>query len=489
MHLLSIKRKACPMITHDEVKVLDANAAARGVPTSTLMENAGRGVADILNKEFDLKGKTVLVLCGTGNNGGDGLVAARLLRKICKVKVFLVGEPKTQLSKANLSKVKALVLQSDADAIKPQIKSADFIIDALLGVGPEGDLREPYPALIKAINTSKAKVLSIDVPTGIGTKTVVKPDITVTFHDLKEGMTKENSGKIQVVDIGIPPEATTYTGPGEPLLIPRPGPDTHKGMRGNLLIVGGGPYYGAPALSALAAQRTGIDLVFLTIPETIVERVASHSLNFIIRSLGGGHITEDHIETISEYFKRATAMVLGPGIGEESNDAVLELVRSCPLPMVIDADAIKAVYGLEKELRGASIVFTPHAGEFKHLTGERPKVDLEERAEQVRYWANEYRSTILLKGHIDFISDGNRIKRNATGNEAMAVGGTGDVLTGITGTLLAKGMTPFDAARVAAYINGKAGDIARSRLGHSLTATDVVDCISEVLSLHVPWWR
>ena len=479
------------MITHDEVKVLDANAAARGVPTSTLMENAGKGVAEAMMKEFDLKGKTVLILCGTGNNGGDGLVAARLLRKVCKVKVFLVGDPKTQISKSNLSKVKALVFPKDVDidGIKPQIKTADLIIDALLGVGPEGDLRAPYPTLISAVNSSKAKVLSIDLPTGIGTKTVIRPDLTVTFHDRKEGMTKENSGKILVVDIGIPPEAMTYTGPGEPLLIPKPGPDTHKGMRGNLLIVGGGPYYGAPALAALAAQRCGIDLVFLPIPETIVERVAAHSLNFIIRPLGGGHITEDHVETISEYFKRATAMVLGPGIGEESNEAVLELVRSCPLPMVIDADAIKAMSGLEKELHGASIVFTPHGGEFKHLTGERPKADLEERAVQVRSWADKYNSTILLKGHIDIISDGTRIKRNATGNEAMAVGGTGDVLSGITGTLLAKGMSPFDAARVAAYINGKAGDIARSRLGHSLTATDVIDCIPEVLSLHVPWWR
>jgi len=126
------------MITHDEVKVLDANAAARGVPTSTLMENAGKGVAEAMMKEFDLKGKTVLILCGTGNNGGDGLVAARLLRKVCKVKVFLVGDPKTQISKSNLSKVKALVFPKDVDidGIKPQIKTADLIIDALLGVGP-----------------------------------------------------------------------------------------------------------------------------------------------------------------------------------------------------------------------------------------------------------------------------------------------------------------------------------------------------------------
>ena len=478
------------MITHDEVKVLDANAAARGVPTSTLMENAGKGVAEAVMDGYDLKSKTVLVLCGTGNNGGDGLVAARYLKKVCKVKIFLMDEPKTQLSKANLTKVRGLVLPTaSVDALRPHIRSADIIVDALLGVGLEGDLRAPYPAIISMINSSKAKVVSVDVPTGIGTKTTVRPDITVTFHDRKEGMTKENSGRVLVLDIGIPPEAMTYTGPGEPLLIPRPGPDTHKGMRGNLLIVGGGPYYGAPALAGLAAQRCGIDLAYLTIPETIVERIAAHSLNFIIRPLEGGHITEDHVATISEYFKRATAMVLGPGIGEESNEAVLELIRSCPLPMVVDADAITAVAGHEKDLRGAHIIFTPHAGEFLHLTGERPKAALEDRAEQVRIWAKRFNSTILLKGHIDIISDGTNVKRNATGNEAMAVGGTGDVLSGITGTLLAKGMASFDAARVAAYINGKAGDVARARLGHSLTASDVVESIPEVLSKEVPWWR
>lgn len=479
------------MMSQDEVRVLDANAEALGVPNMTLMENAGRGVAEAILKNIEVKGKTVLILCGPGNNGGDGLVAARYLRKVCKVKIYLVKEPKTDLSKKNLRKVRALVLGKNqkVEKIRPLIKGSEVIVDSLLGVGLKGELRSPYTKLVNMVNKAKNWIVSVDVPTGFGMRRSVKPDITVTFHDKKEGMTKDDCGKIIVVDIGIPAEAEANTGPGEPLLIPRPDEDIHKGQRGNLLVVGGGPYYGAPALAALAAQRCGIDLVHLLVPENVVNKIASHSLDFLITPLEGSIIDELHMPSIIRHFRRYDAMVLGPGIGTNSDEAVLELIKECPLPMVIDADALKALDGHEKELKGKRIVMSPHSAEFRHLTTERPRADIGDRADQVKFWARRFHNTILLKGRIDLISDGKRIKRNLTGNEAMSTGGTGDVLSGIVGALLAKGLSPFDAARVGAYLSGKAGDMSRSELGHSMTASDVVGSIPKVLNILVPWWK
>lgn len=479
------------MITQEEVHVLDANAEANGVPTSTLMENAGKGVAEAIRKNIELKGKSVLILCGSGNNGGDGFVAARYLRKHCKVKIFLVKDPRTELSRSNLRRVRSLLLGKPmtVDKLRPLLKTSDIIIDSLLGVGVKGELYSPYTTLVNKINKTKAWVVSVDIPTGFGTRRSVVPDITVTFHDRKEGMTKENCGKIVVVDIGIPPEAEMFTGPGEPLLIPRPDSDIHKGQRGNLLVVGGGPYYGAPALSGMAAQLCGIDLVHMFVPERIATAVASHTMNFILTPLEGDRITEEHVDTISKKFRRYHAMVLGPGIGKNSDEAVLGLIKECPMPIIVDADALKALDGHENYLKGKEVVLTPHSGEFRHLTTERPRADIEDRVEQVKYMARQYYSTILLKGHIDVISDGKRTKRNRTGNEAMSTGGTGDVLAGIVGAMLAKGLSTFDAARVAAYVNGRAGDIARSTLGHSLTATDVLNSIPTVFGQLIPWWK
>jgi NAD(P)H-hydrate epimerase len=478
------------MITQDEVKVLDANSQALGVPNHTLMENAGRGVAEAMKRNFELKGKTILILIGSGNNGGDGLVAARYLRKVCKVKIYLVKDPKTDLSKKNLKKVRSLIMTKlrDANKLKPHIRSADVVVDALLGVGITGEVRPPYRKIITMVNKTKAWVVSIDIPSGFGSRKAVLPDLTVTFHDRKEGMNKENCGKIVVTDIGIPPEAQTYTGPGEPLLIPRPDSSTHKGQRGVVLVIGGGPYYGAPALAAQAAQRCGIDLAYLAVPESVADRVAAHSMNFILRPLEGDHVTVDHLQEIQRDFRRSNAIILGPGIGKSSDDAVLEVIKESPIPVIVDADALKALDGHEKELRGKTLVLTPHGGEFRHLTTERPRADVENRSDQVKYWARRYRSTILLKGPVDIISDGNNVKRNLTGNEAMSTGGTGDVLAGLVGAFLAKGMRPFDAARVGAYVNGKAGDLARAKLGHSMTATDVLEAVPEVMLTHVPWW-
>ncbi len=467
------------MLPYTEFRILDINAESLGVPTSLLMENAGRAVATTVSDRFG-KGKRIIVLCGTGNNGGDGFVAARHLREDNEVSVLLArpeAEIKTQIAKHAFMAVRDLVVEGASS----NLSDFDVIVDALLGTGVKGHPAEPYSSLIERINRSARPVVAVDVPSGLGTDNMVRPMITVTFHDVKEGMTKENSGEIVIVDIGIPPDAVKYVGPGEFLHYPIPSQDSHKGMNGRVLVVGGGPYTGAPALAGLGAYRIKVDLVRIATPARSYLPVAGYSPNFIVHELSGDILTEKDVPIVLELIDKAEAVLIGPGLGsaEETLRAIRAIVGACDRPMVIDADAITAVAKDRSVLVGRKGVITPHAGEFMSLSGEKLPEDYEQRRKPAMELAKALGFTILLKGRIDVIADGSRCKLNRTGNAGMSVGGTGDVLAGEVAGLLSRGVAPFDAARIAAYVNGAAGDLAYQTLGFSLLATDVID--------HVPF--
>jgi NAD(P)H-hydrate epimerase len=312
---------------------------------------------------------------------------------------------------------------------------------------------------------------------------MVRPTLTVTFHDVKEGMTKENSGEIVIADIGIPPDAAKYVGPGEFVHYPIPSPDSHKGMNGRVLIVGGGPYTGAPALAGLGAYRIKVDLVSIATPSRSYLPIAGYSPNFIVHELSGNFLTDQDVPKVIELIKNAEAVLIGPGLGnaEETLRAIRTIVKGCDKPLVIDADAITAVSKDRTVLDGKSGVITPHAGEFVELSGGTLPADYEQRMRPAMELAEAIDFTILLKGRIDVIADSRRCKLNRTGNAGMSVGGTGDVLAGQVVGLLSRGIDPFNAARIAAYVNGAAGDLAYLTLGFSLLATDVIDRIPFVL--------
>jgi NAD(P)H-hydrate epimerase len=466
------------MISFKEVRVLDINAQYLGVPTKKLMENAGKHVASVVKKNFDLKGKKIGVFCGTGNNGGDGFVAARYLSKSCEVKVITLkpsNQIKTKLAQENFAKLKGAVEVVSWN--KGISDDCDMIIDAIFGIGIKGEIKEPYKSAIKEINASGKPIISVDVPSGLGADTSVKPMITVTFHDIKEGMNENTSGKIVKVDIGIPKDAERFVGPGEFVYYPKPLEDSHKGENGRLLIVGGGPYTGAPALAGMAAYRMGVDLVRIAVPEAIHSIIAAYSPNFIVHPLGGNRLTEQHVSTIMELLDEVDALLIGPGLGNDNATkiAVQTIIKKCKKPIVIDADGISAVADDLSVLEGHAGVITPHANEFKRLSGKAADKDT------IKDLAGRTGFTILLKGKEDVISDGKRTKKNRTGNEGMTVGGTGDVLSGIVSALLAKGISSFNAARIAAFTNGTAGDLAFKEKGYSMLATDVIEKIPMVL--------
>ncbi len=487
-------------ITFAEVKVLDANSEYRGVPTKHLMEEAGKGTAEHI-LETGGAGKRVLIICGSGNNGGDGFVAARYLAEDTEVEVVLLrsrDHTRSEISRANLRQAEEIgvLIGRVGDDLAAKVAASDLLVDAMLGVGVAGAPRGVYADAVKILNGSGKRVVSVDIPTGWGTEMAIRPESTVTFHAPKVGMGEE-CGQIVVKPIGIPEEAERFAGPGELTLVPPVPGDAHKGARGNVLVIGGGPFTGAPTLAAVAAHRCGIDLVYVAVPGAVAPVVSGYSMDLIVHPVGGSmadKLAPTHLEAVMAWEDRADAVVLGPGMGEDPGSlelaaSVYKRLAAAGKPVVVDADALKAFRTMGEVPPHAGAVLTPHAGEFAILAGEPLPSDLDARVLAVRTLAAKMGCTVLSKGPVDVVSDGKRVKLNDSGNAAMATGGTGDVLSGAVGAMLAKGMDPFDAARAAAFLVGAAGDEGLEELGHSMMASDMLWNLPGVLSEHVPWWN
>lgn len=463
----------------EDVYVWDINAKWLGISPFQLMENAGAGVARAIEERFG-KGLKIAVFSGTGNNGGDGFVAARHLSFENDVTLFLVGdEVKIRSEEAkhnweilkNLDFVKIKVLKDSSQIKSLSLGEFDVIVDALLGAGTKGDPREPIRSAVEKINeyAGKAKIVSVDLPSGYPSRICVRCDFAVTFQWDKE----EYEGFERVIaKIGYPKELYHLVGPGDAkFALKKKG--EYKGQNGKLLIVGGSEdYFGAPYLSAKAASYL-VDLVYLVMPEYSARRITDPDI--ILRPVEGKNFSKEHLEDVLKLMEKVDAVILGPGIGqkEETKEFVREFVNRCEKPMVIDADGLKAIAGDLSVLKGKTFVLTPHAGEFKILFGEKPDGSLEEKAKVVMKKAREISGTILLKGVYDIISNGKVWKYNKTGNRGMTTGGTGDVLAGIVGALLALGNEPLRAAGVGAFLNGLSGDMVKDEMGESFTALEM----------------
>lgn len=495
------------MLTFKEAKALDINAMHLGVSQEQMMERAGEAVASEVLKRLKGGRKKVCIVCGTGNNGGDGFVAARRLAKDAAVTVVLAskelkiagegegpagvefmrlrGDIRDPVARLNFERLKGkVIVQTWKEA---DLASSDIIVDAILGVGAVGEVREPYRGCIEDINAHRKPVVSVDVPSGLGSSTVIKADATVTFHDKKAGMTKGNSGEIVVADVGIPNEAS-HVGPGDfKVYFPKPRKGSHKGENGHVLVVGGGPYTGAPALAALGALKIGADLSFVATPESAAQTVASYSMNLIVAPLEGERLHPSNVERCLELAEDADAVLIGPGLGrsEETLEAARQFIAECISKLVVDADAIEAIGRQHGLLAGKCGVVTPHAGEFHALTGEKIADSPAARERQACALSKSTGFTVLLKGPIDVISDGARTRENYTGNEAMTVGGTGDVLAGLCAGLMAKGASPYEAAMLAAFVNGAAGDLAFVEKSYGLLATDVLEKVPSVIAKYL----
>ena len=483
-------------ITSAEMSAIDMNCAYHGLSTFKLMENAGAGIAKAIKNRFD--GGNILIFAGRGNNGGDAFVSARHLKDF-DIKVVLIGSSKdirTEESRQNFQIIKKsnFVIREIRDSSELEDVSTnetDIIIDAIFGTGVSGKIREPESAAIDLINRSEAFVLSVDVPSGLDPDTVsaskriyVHSDLTLTFHRMKRGLesseASDYTGKVEVVDIGIPKGMEMLAGPGDVKLVLRRIDDSHKGDNGKVLVIGGGPYAGAPALSALAALRTGVDWVTVMTPKSAYRAVQSFSPDLIVRPLSSDILTKADLSAIREEITKHDVVVIGMGLGseEETVKTAKSIIKECE-KIVIDADGL---YAVKLPMNGTKAIITPHAGEFSKICELKVPGEIEERVKFAEEFSDGNNLTLTLKGKLDVISDGKRSKINITGNSGMTVGGTGDVLSGITGAMYAMTDDPLQAASAAAFISGKAGDIAFEDKGYSLIATDVISRISQAIS-------
>ncbi|GAA0534602.1 NAD(P)H-hydrate dehydratase [Halorubrum ejinorense] len=482
------------MITTDRMAAVDANAAALGVPRKQLMESSGNAVASEVRAVAD-PGAAVALVCGRGNNGGDALVAARFLSAY-DVTVHLLGRPetiRTDIARENWDALASAEIPTEAvtdasefDVTDPGGRDPEVVVDAMLGSGVSGGLREPERTAATAINATDATVIAVDVPSGIdadtgdptgeGDSVAVDADRVVTFHDEKPGLAALDAA-VTVADIGIPAAAERFTGPGDLLGLDRD-PDSHKGDNGEVLVVGGGPYTGAPTLSALAALRAGADLVRVACPESVASAVQGFSPNVIVRALPGDRLGPSHVDRVASLAADNDVTVVGPGLGTDdgTREFVHEFLTEYAGRAVVDADALRVVPEVDTD---AGLICTPHQGELVGMGGETAS-DPDERAELVRAFATEIGGTLLVKGAVDVVSDGAAVRLNRTGNPGMTVGGTGDVLAGTVGALAAV-TDSFGAAAAAAYAVGRAGDAAADANGAGLVATDLPDRLPEAM--------
>ncbi len=492
-----------PIATAELIRELDRRTIEEiGIPGVVLMENAGRGAVKILRERFDaLESAPVAVVCGGGNNGGDGFVMARtLVQGGIEAKVYLLssadrvrGDARVYLDVLTRLEIPVVDLGAEGEIpgrVVEEWKGASCIVDAIFGTGLSRPVEGRYRRAIEAIEASGRPVLAVDLPSGICSDTgrvlgaAVHARCTATFGLPKMGLLihpgAAHAGIVECVDIGIPRRLVDALRGGDEILEPAPllgifqrEPDTHKGRCGHLLVVAGSRgKTGAAALCCEAALRCGAGLVTLAIPASlngVMEEKLTEAMTLPMPETDAGTFSEAALEEILEFASSVQGMVVGPGLGlnEETERLVRVLRLHARVPVVWDADALTLLAGKEEAGGGArGEVFTPHPGEMGRLLERTSAWVQENRLAAVRELASRWGAVAILKGARTLVAapDG-RLRVNLTGNPGMATGGMGDVLCGMVGGLLVQGMEAYEAASLAVWLHGAAGDRLAGRVG------------------------
>lgn len=506
--------------TPQEMAALEREAHDRhGISVATLMERAGARTADVARRLLrDRGGRRVIVLAGKGNNGGDGLVAARQLSGEAHVRVLLVapaedlrGDPAIHLQVLRERRVEILEARTlDAAELDRVLRDADLLVDAIFGTGFRGPAEGAPAHVIEAANRSGTPILAVDVPSGANAATgqadppCIRAAATVTMALPKAGLVQypaaAHAGRIFVADIGLPPALVE----GAPIrtalalagwvdrTLPRRPQDSHKGLCGHVLVVAGARgFAGAAVLSARGAIRTGAGLVTIGIPASLAAVPPASLPEAMTRPLAetaAGTLSEGACDAIVEAAGAAGVTAIGPGL--TTHPEVVALIRRLlprlESPVVVDADALNALAGEPLRLRDVPgpVVITPHPGEMARLLGRSTADVQRDRTGIAREAARTLDAVTVLKGARTVVAapDG-RALIIPTGNSAMATGGMGDVLTGAVAALLGQRIPPFEAAACAAYLHGLAGDLAAAARGElGLLAHEAADAIPRALA-------
>ena len=503
------------ILTAAEMREVDRLTIERGIPGLILMENAGNRVVDFLRDTFaPLSQHRIVVICGKGNNGGDGFVIARQLftRKLCwRLTVLELFDPETLTGDALANRRMLDVCGCPVTRELPnEANLATIVIDAVLGTGLTGPAKGPSLEGIRMLNERfpLAKKVAVDIPSGLPSDETnpsgefVRADYTVTFTAAKRSQclspTYQNAGQLTVVPIGSPPELcetnpdhklnlTTKSGIS-PLFSPR-SRDSNKGMYGHVLVVGGSfGKSGAPAMAGLGSYRTGAGLVTVAVPKSVLPSVAAYRPELMTEPLEeteSGRVRFAEADHLLALLKKMTVLAIGPGLGteEETVRLVKRLYEEAEVPVVADADALNALAG-QLPATDKIRITTPHPGEMSRLIGKPTKEIQADRLGVAQSFARR-NASVVLKGDRTIIAfpDGETWV-NPTGSPAMATGGTGDILTGMIAGLIAQHPKEWKRAVVAAvWLHGRCGELAAERWGEEATlATDLLDFLPEAMN-------
>lgn len=517
------------VVTTAQMRELDEKAIAKyGIPGETLMDNAGLGVADVVDRFLELLDRrdvSVLLVAGRGNNGGDAFAAARHLKSYgYNTAVWLAGslnevggDALVHLERMKKDKVRLeeLPTKENWDMELEECRGCrnlrvDAVVDGVLGTGIRGPARGPSAGAINYINmlSDESPVIAIDVPSGLDSDTgladgdAVRADVTVAMGLPKRGLVEpvaaDHVGRLDVVDIGLPHELTRkaesdlelITASDVKALFAKRPRNSHKGDYGHLLILGGAHgYSGAVSMAARAATRSGVGLVTAVVPGAIAPVVAGSVPEAMVHAAvetETGSLAARCWPVWRERLGEFSAVLVGPGMTRHRDtvELVSLALRECAAPLVLDADALSVFDGrindLEsRRMKGSPLVITPHPGELGRMIGRSPAEIQSDRFAAAVGAADATGAVVVLKGAGTLVAGhGRTLNINMTGNPGMATGGTGDILAGLLGGMLAQGMEAFDAARGAVFLHGLAGDAAADAVTEPcVTAGDVIDFI------------
>lgn len=498
-------------LTSEQMRAVDAHAIQRmGVPGLTLMENAGRGIVRLMEGHLGpLKGRKIVVVCGKGNNGGDGFVVARLAKASgATIRLFLVppaselkGDAKTNLNRWKKAGGKVEPL---GERFAKALEDSEIIVDALFGTGLTQALKDPYLKVVKSINVAHRAVVSVDIPSGVNGTTgevmgaAVRATMTVALglpklgHLLFPGT--EYAGRIIVTDIGLPEPSMNEVSSSVEMItreevsqrIPKRAFASHKGTYGHLLVIGGSrSKIGAVGLAIRSSLRCGVGLVTAAVPESVEQTCHVFCMEAMTIGLpeSKGEVRRDAAQEMVTACDKRDAIVLGPGLGssDETSAFVRQILAGVTKPVVLDADGLNAVSGDLKVLedRAYPTILTPHPGEMARLVGVTAAEVGTDRMGAARSLSKQLGVHVVLKGARTVVAapDGT-VHVNVTGNPGMATAGTGDVLAGTIGALLAQGVGPLESARAGVFLHGRAGDLAAGIKGEaSLIAGDLIEAL------------
>lgn len=500
----------------EEMHKVDKNAITSiGLPEMVLMENAGRAVADAADVALDgTEGKTIVVFAGKGNNGGDGLAAARLLENqgafvyvVTLTSTGEIGGSAAQelkiIKNCNVQLISWSHFKEEQDKIFSLCARADLFIDAMLGTGFKGALKGNYLQVVEMIEQLPVPVIAIDIPSGVEADTgnvlsvAVHAQITVTMVAAKPGLYlypgASYSGNVLVANIGLPSNILVDTKSKYCLLdediimslLPLRPKNSHKGMNGHISVIAGSAgFTGAAALCSEAVVRSGGGLVNLLTPQSQQGILAMKLTEVMVKGFSeevDGAFRETAVKQIESVLKSADVVAVGPGLGQSAvtQNFIRKLVEKLQVPVVLDADALNALAGNMNLLDNVQFkVITPHPGEMSRLTGLSQEQILTKPLEVAAMYAKKWQAVVVLKcvPTIIALPDGN-VFINSTGNEGMSTGGSGDVLTGIIAALLGQGLSAPAAALCGVYVHGLAGDLAAKKGTIGMKAGDIVACL------------